>query len=197
MRFGGIDAFGLVPVGVHDFSGGARGFHGGTASVNLVETVFINYLWNDFISRFQLFQLRGAFFSEQFLPGGFDGVEQIGGLEQARGADVTRPGFVKRLRHVRKQFGMNDDLSGRVQFANLSQNFQIVRAPEHGVGQGADDDLGFAQTGMQQNVALRDVTVNRRGRHTGADGHRRERIEIHDDDFRQERGLFALDFLDQ
>ena len=49
---------------------------------------------------------------------------------------------------------------------------------------------------MQQHVALRDVTINRA--HPALPQARmNQRVEIHDGDFRQQRGLFALDFLDE
>src|SRR5438552_14546001 len=64
----------------------ARAAWTATASAALVETVFI-YLWNDFVARFELLQLRGAFFLDQFFLGGLDGVDQVGGLQQARRAD--------------------------------------------------------------------------------------------------------------
>ena len=84
---------------------------------------------------------------------------QIGGFEQARRADVTRAGLVKR-RNVGKQFGVDDDLRVRIQFAELAEDFQIVRAAQNRVGQRADDDFGFADAGVMQHVALRDVAIN-------------------------------------
>ena len=72
---GGIDALGLVPVVAHDFSGGARGFHGGGEGRFGGNSFHQIILRNDFVARLELLQLRGAFFLEQFFLGGLDGVQ--------------------------------------------------------------------------------------------------------------------------